>query len=67
MSNNDELMTRLTLLLDGCLDLLDREAEKEKRREADKPLRSITMQQRAEAAREVVGEAAQALGLDLGE
>lgn len=51
------LIRRLAMLLDCCQDHLDRAAEAEKRREAGKALRSITAQQRAEAAREIIREA----------
>lgn len=56
-----ELLTRLTLLLDGALPLLDREAAAEARREAGKTLRQITARERAKAAREVLAEAMQVL------
>ena len=56
------LIRRLAMLLDACQDDLDRKAEAEKRRETGKPLRQITAQQRAEAARKLVAEAAKAVG-----
>ena len=51
------LIRRLAMLLDCCQDDLDRKAAAEKRREAGKALRSVTAQQRAEAAREIIREA----------
>ena len=65
MSDKDELMVRLTLMLDGCQELLDAAAERERIRELGKPMRQITMQQRAENARKLVSESAEALGMDL--
>lgn len=56
-----ELIRRLAMVLDGALDALDREAAAEKRREAGKPMRQITAQQRAEVARELIAEAGQFL------
>jgi hypothetical protein len=53
----EELIRRLAMVLDGTLDLLDRAAEAERRREAGKRMRQITMQQRAEVARELLAEA----------
>jgi hypothetical protein len=53
----EELIRRLAMVLDGSLDLLDRAAEAERRREAGKRMRQITMQQRAEVARELLAEA----------
>ncbi len=51
------LITRLAMMLDGCLDLLDAAAKAEARREAGKPLRQITQQQRAKHARKLLAEA----------
>ena len=65
MTDDDEhLIRRMAMLLDGCLDLLDEAAYREERRERGKPLRQITMQQRAKAARELVAEAEARLGED---
>lgn len=58
MTQDEEIMIRrMGMLLDACQEHLDREAAAEKRREKGKSLRSITMQDRAEAAREIVAEA----------
>lgn len=57
MSDAHELIRRLALLLDGCTELLEKEAAKEKRREEGKALRQITMQQRVKAVRDVLDEA----------
>lgn len=56
-----ELVRRLAMLLDGCLELLDEAAERERRREEGKAMRQITMQQRAETARGLIREAEEAL------
>lgn len=53
-----ELIRRLAMMLDGLDEILEKAAETEKRREAGKGLRNITMQRRAKAARELVDEAA---------
>lgn len=55
--DSKDLIQRLTVALDGCLPMLEVEAAKEKRREAGKSLRQITMQQRHRHVRELVDEA----------
>lgn len=45
-----DLIRRLAMMLDGCLELLDAAAAREHRREKGKALRQITMQSRAETA-----------------
>lgn len=62
MSDEKELIRRLSMVLDGCVDLLAAEAEREKRREAGKRLRQITMQQRHEGAIALLDEAEKYLG-----
>ena len=59
-----DLIRRLTLALDCCLDHLDRQAALERHREAGKTLRAVTAQKRAEAAREAVKEGFSLLGMD---
>lgn len=57
MTDIDEYdFTRAVMLLDAALDALDAAAEREKRREAGKSLRSITEQERAKTAREFLAE-----------
>lgn len=56
-----ELFTSLTLTLDGCLDMLDVAAEAERLKEVGKPLRKVTMQDRAKAAHKLVAKAYAAL------
>lgn len=58
---------RAILLLDASLDALDAAASLEARREAGKPMRQITEQQRAKHAREFVCDMTQKYGLDLGD
>jgi len=48
--------TRAVMLLDCALDALEVAAEREKRREAGKSLRSITEQERAKTTREFLAE-----------
>ena len=55
-----ELTLRLANLLEGALPAMEKEAAAERRREAGKPLRNITSQQRLEAARRAVAEAFEA-------
>lgn len=62
MTDHRDLIRRLAMMLDGCLDLLDAAAARERRREEGKTLRQITMQDRAETARELLDEADKALG-----
>lgn len=52
-----DLIRRLTALLDGAQGALNAAAAAEARREAGKPLRQITAQERAERARMLVAEA----------
>lgn len=52
-----ELMTKLAMSLDTCLDLIDAQARKEARAGEGMRLRPITWQQRAESARKLVDEA----------
>lgn len=58
------LIRRLAMLLDAALEDLDRAAERERRAETGKPMRQITKQQRAEAARKAVAEADEYLCFD---
>ena len=62
MADENELIRRMAMVLDGALELLDAAAAAERRREAGKPMRCITMQQRAEVARELIAEAEAHLG-----
>jgi len=64
MPEHSDLIRRLAFTLESALPYLDRQAAVEKRTEEGKPLRNITMQQRAQVAREAVQEAYQLLGLD---
>lgn len=51
-------LQRMVMLLDAADDALTAAANAEKRREAGKPLRQITAQDRAEATRKLVAEMA---------
>ncbi len=62
----DALLSRMTILLEASLPLLDRAAAAEARREAGKPLRQTTAQHRAAAAHRTVAEAWDRLGGDHG-
>lgn len=55
--DHKDLIRRLAMMLNDCLDLLDAAAERERRREEGKRRREITMQQRARAARDLIAEA----------
>ena len=63
--NPTETIRQLVILLDAALPLLDIEAEREERREAGKPLRQITARNRAQAARQIVQDAAKEFGVRL--
>lgn len=62
MIDERELIRRLAMVLDGCVGLLAAEAEREKRREAGKRMRQITMQQRHAGAVSLLDEAEAYLG-----
>lgn len=63
--NIRELARTMANILDGVMPLLDREAARERSREAGKTMRKITEQNRALAAKEVVNRTFQALGIHL--
>lgn len=56
-----ELINKLAMSLDTCLDLVQREAAKERRAGAGKALRPVTWQQRAESFAALVHDARAAL------
>lgn len=60
-----EDLRRTILLLDAAQDALDEAAAREKKREAGKPLRQITEQQRAESTRAHVAKLMAEFGLEL--
>lgn len=57
MIDTDELIRRLAMLLDCCMDDLARKAEAERLREAGKSMRQVTCQERHKAALELLAEA----------
>ena len=59
-------LQRMILLLDAADDALAKAASAEKRREAGKPMRSITEQGRAEVTRKFVFEMAAKYNVDMG-
>ena len=65
MTDMKELGFELTKYLDAAMPLLEAEARREKAREAGKPLRNITHQQRAENAKKLIAKAAPVFGFDL--
>lgn len=64
MADNTDLIRWLAYGLDACLEHLDAEAEREKRKEAGKAIRSVTAQKRAKMSRKVVEEAFELLGVE---
>jgi hypothetical protein len=60
-----ETITRLAMNLSAVMPLVDRAAQAERRREAGKPLRQITWQDRAKRMRQFLDLCAEAYGLPL--
>ena len=56
-----ELMIKLHMSLDTCMDLVKAEAAREKRREAGKSMRSITWQERAKSFQKLLAKVEQHL------
>lgn len=64
LEEHRDLLRRLAFGLDAALPHLARDAQRERRDEEGKALRSVTKQQRYDMAAEAVGEAFALLGLE---
>jgi hypothetical protein len=61
-----DLIRRMATLIDGLQEAMDRAAVVERAAEAGKPMRKVTLQKRADAARALVAEANDWLGANHG-